>query len=469
MKKIRISRWIAVLFTLLTVCSYAQQSVSLQDAEAKAEQGDLKMQLEVAASYALGKGAPQNYAEAAKWFRKAAEQGDKQAQSILGKLYYNGQGVPLNHAEAAKWHRKAAEQGSADAQAALGNAYLKGEGVMQDHAEAEGWYRKAAEGGDVRAMKVLAGLQYLGEEFPQNYAEAAKWLRQAAEQGEADSQRFLSLCYYRGHGVPQDFSQAYIWMHLAEVNGDSQEPDWRQSFSDKLSPADVKLAEAKARSLLAGNPKLSKSKAATKEKPTTAAPPSKSAKPKLPPTLTIDGTTYTNVTYSSHDATSVSFFHSSGVGSVPIADFPEAIRKTLGYNEEAAAKLEAERAKLKAARAQQGALQQARLRELDQDQAWGWNNAKEFATGAVKTLASATLEIRKGGVCRMSLTTQRGKKVSFGSWKLRPSTDDILSYDLLLDDGTKAYFTVKSGASEGLVTYEGQTLGVFKRLSGSGE
>ena len=35
-----------------------------------------------------------NYAEAAKWARKAAEQGYALAQADLGVMYWNGQGVP---------------------------------------------------------------------------------------------------------------------------------------------------------------------------------------------------------------------------------------------------------------------------------------------------------------------------------------------------------------------------------------
>jgi TPR repeat protein len=42
--------------------------------------------------------------------RQRAEQGDVKAQLNLGTMYGNGQGVPKDHAEAAKWYRKAAEQ-----------------------------------------------------------------------------------------------------------------------------------------------------------------------------------------------------------------------------------------------------------------------------------------------------------------------------------------------------------------------
>lgn len=56
--------------------------------------------------YYEASGVPQDYAEAAKWYRKAAEQGISLAQFNLGTLYYNGQGVPQDYAEAYKWWAK---------------------------------------------------------------------------------------------------------------------------------------------------------------------------------------------------------------------------------------------------------------------------------------------------------------------------------------------------------------------------
>jgi len=47
---------------------------------------------------------PQDYAEAAKWYRKAAEQGDANAQSNLGIMYAKGQGLPQNYVLAHMWY-----------------------------------------------------------------------------------------------------------------------------------------------------------------------------------------------------------------------------------------------------------------------------------------------------------------------------------------------------------------------------
>jgi uncharacterized protein len=83
--------------------------------------------------YDEGKGVPQDYAEAVKWYRRAAEQGHARAQHNLGAMYFNGRGVLQDCVEAEKWRRRAAEQGFAEAQMSLAGAYATGEGTTQDY------------------------------------------------------------------------------------------------------------------------------------------------------------------------------------------------------------------------------------------------------------------------------------------------------------------------------------------------
>jgi hypothetical protein len=137
-----------------------------------------------------GNGVLENSAEAVKRvrIRIAAEQGDASEQNRLGILYHGGHGVPQDYAEAAKWFRKAAEQGDADAQLNLGNMYSKGQGVPQDYVEAVKWYRKVAEQGNVTAQNDLGLMYYKGQGVPQDYVEAAEWFRKAAEQGDVTAQ-----------------------------------------------------------------------------------------------------------------------------------------------------------------------------------------------------------------------------------------------------------------------------------------
>ncbi len=66
-----------------------------------------------------------NYAEALKWFRKAAEQGRPEDEDILGGMYANSQGVSQNYTEALRWFRKAANQGNVEAQHNLNVLYAR--------------------------------------------------------------------------------------------------------------------------------------------------------------------------------------------------------------------------------------------------------------------------------------------------------------------------------------------------------
>ncbi len=95
-KSIRIER--LVIFTL---CVYAvltgyhthagsfdsQNSIeTLERARKAAEQGHAEAQYNLGGFYVFGDGVKQDYAEAVKWYRKAAAQGDAQAISVLKKL-----------------------------------------------------------------------------------------------------------------------------------------------------------------------------------------------------------------------------------------------------------------------------------------------------------------------------------------------------------------------------------------------
>ncbi len=123
-----------------------------------AERGDSVAQGRLGYLYMNGKGVPQDYGEAARWYRKAAEQGHSGGAYWFGYLCETGQGVEQNSGEAARWYRKAAEQGDAEAQKRLALLYLQGRGVAKDPREAEKWYRKAAGQGAPDAQNALEGL-----------------------------------------------------------------------------------------------------------------------------------------------------------------------------------------------------------------------------------------------------------------------------------------------------------------------
>lgn len=160
-------------------------------------------------------------AEAVKWYRKAADQGNADAQYRLGLMYARGGGVPQNHVEAVTWYRKAADQGNADAQFNLGLMSDEGQGIPQDYAEAAKWYQKAAEQEHTKAQSTLALMYKEGRGVKRDHVEAVRWYSRTAEQGNIASCFRLALMYKNGDGVVQDYPEAVRWYHKAAEQGNA--------------------------------------------------------------------------------------------------------------------------------------------------------------------------------------------------------------------------------------------------------
>ena len=116
--------------------------------------------------------AADNFAET----KKKAEAGDAKAQRTLGFIYVNGEGVPSDYAEAVKWFRKAAYQKDAYAQFCLGYAYYNGEGVPKDLVQAHVWWNIAGANGQEVAKKNLVIVEK--EMTSEQKAEAMKLARE---------------------------------------------------------------------------------------------------------------------------------------------------------------------------------------------------------------------------------------------------------------------------------------------------
>lgn len=187
-----------------------------------AEQGDARGQLALGVMFGFGRGVQQDYAEAARLYRKAGEQGLAEAQFNLGEMYYSGVGVAQDHAEAARWYRKAAEQGHAKGQLQLAEMYFDGSGVQRSYSESAKLYSMAAEQGSAIGQSSLAYMYHEGQGVSQDYARAVMWGRKAAEQGLADAQYNLGLAYLHGQGVPQNNPEAVKWFRKAADQGHAQ-------------------------------------------------------------------------------------------------------------------------------------------------------------------------------------------------------------------------------------------------------
>ena len=221
-----------------------------------AEQGEANSQYYLGLAYYNGQGVPQDYTQAIVWIRKVAEQGKgnedspdwirrvkeqlcAKARDTLGQAYAYGHGVPQDYTQAAAWYRKAADLGDADAQRELGDLYDYG-GVMKI---------VNAPGGSKRFVRDDGG-----GPFPKDYSLAAMWYRKAAEQGDAYSQNNLGALYDSGQGVPQDYAEAYFWYSLAAARSPAGSAENRDNAAVNLTKTVLLQTQERARKWFEDHP-----------------------------------------------------------------------------------------------------------------------------------------------------------------------------------------------------------------------
>lgn len=126
------------------------QQPDLNVTHANADYEDAQVQFGVGLKFANGRGAAQDYVQAAEWYRKAADQSHSLAQFNLGTMYANGQGMTRDDAQSVIWFGRAAQQGDAGAQFNLGRSCHRASlgGVSADalesRIEAYKWFHLAA-------------------------------------------------------------------------------------------------------------------------------------------------------------------------------------------------------------------------------------------------------------------------------------------------------------------------------------
>lgn len=169
--------------------------------------------------------------------RDAALKGDPKAAYEIASRYADGKGVTANYAEAAKWYDRAAQRGLVPALFRLGSLYEKGLGVNKDVGAAKRSYIAAAEGGNAKAMHNLAVLFADGGGQGPDYKTASEWFRKAADYGLADSQYNLAVLFARGIGVEQNLIESYKWFSLAAAQGDADAGKKRDDVAKRMDQA----------------------------------------------------------------------------------------------------------------------------------------------------------------------------------------------------------------------------------------
>ena len=128
-----------------------------------------------------------NYAEALKWYKKAAEQEHPQALYKMGVMYEKGTGVRRDITKARKWYQMAASKGSLSARVHLGlpnsMTYEREKEVQHDTVMLKSFQKAAKQG----------------------QSEAFRLYHKAAERGEVSALYNLGLMYYNGQGTEKRY------------------------------------------------------------------------------------------------------------------------------------------------------------------------------------------------------------------------------------------------------------------------
>jgi serine/threonine-protein kinase len=171
--------------------------------------------------YALGRGTPASFPDAAIWYTRAAAGGDLEAKYRMAELYRAGRGVPQNLGQAQTLYRESAEGGFRDAWLALAVMFEEGGGGAQrDEVEAVVWYRRSAEqANNPRAQGKLGDMYARGRGVRRDEAEAFRWYERGARGGDSWSQYQVGLAYLRGRGVARADSLGWSWIEKAALQG----------------------------------------------------------------------------------------------------------------------------------------------------------------------------------------------------------------------------------------------------------
>ncbi len=160
-----------------------------------------------------------NYAEAVRWYRKAAEKGNAYAMGNLARRYYAGTGVRQDYYEAFKWFMKSAEAGITESIVSVGWMYSQGQGVTKDNQQAVYWSRKGADKKHPYALANL-GLHYRdGTGVKRDYREALRLFRESAKLKHPRAMFLVGGMYENGRGVRKSVKTAVSWYEKAVKAG----------------------------------------------------------------------------------------------------------------------------------------------------------------------------------------------------------------------------------------------------------
>lgn len=217
----------------------AEQPFAALRAQARA--GDVRAQVglgnELLSTHPFGSPA---FEEGLGWLTRAAEGGDPEAQWYLGCLHLQVTRLPDPFANAARWFERAAAVEFAPAIDRLADLHLTGLGVPQDDAAAAALIARAARQGYPAAVATQAYLHAQGLGVARDAHRAARLHAQAVAVGHAPSYFALGLRCAAGAGIAADRALAHALLMRA---ADAEHPWARESAAElALDPLELRQA-----------------------------------------------------------------------------------------------------------------------------------------------------------------------------------------------------------------------------------
>lgn len=144
------------------------------------------------------------------WLQRAHQPDAMMAWCIRGVLYLSEEGIREDFAEAKKWFQKAALRNNSWGNMGMGFLACAEAKEKKDYTIPMQWFQKAADQDDSWAQILLGFIAFSGnEEKPPDLIEATQWLRKSAENNNTWGQTLFYM-YKLG-----DRTEAVQWLHKA--------------------------------------------------------------------------------------------------------------------------------------------------------------------------------------------------------------------------------------------------------------
>lgn len=201
------------------LCDPADHASEVARLHARADQGYIPEEIQLAAAYLSGDGVPQDNAQAAHWYLKAAESGNPEAQNQVGYFYQTGIGVRVDLERAAHWFQLASSSGMGWAKVNLGVSYLRGEGVRQNVSTARQLFLEGVDKGIGLGATYLGVMAYFGIGMPADKAAAARWFETGVKLHDPEAAYDLAVLVCQAEGAGRDLHRASELLRFSAAKG----------------------------------------------------------------------------------------------------------------------------------------------------------------------------------------------------------------------------------------------------------